>query len=179
MLDPDPTRSARAPLVPLALRIALFTVCVPGTVIGLIPWLMVRAKLATGLAWPVGVGWLGLVATIAGAAIYLVCAWEFGARGRGTPAPFDPPRRLVVTGLYRRVRNPMYVGVVLALLGESVLWQDRALAIYACALWAAFHLWVLLYEEPKLRRLFGPDFDAYRATVPRWLPRPAPRRASP
>jgi protein-S-isoprenylcysteine O-methyltransferase Ste14 len=110
-----------------------------------------------------------------GAAFYLWCAWEFAAAGLGTPAPIDPPKVLVARGLYRVVRNPMYVGVLLVLLGESLVFGSWALLRYAVLVWLCFHLFVVLYEEPALRRKFGASYEGYRKRVWRWTPRLPPR----
>src|SRR5262249_1425425 len=114
--------------------------------------------------------YLGLLPTVVGAVIYAWCAWEFARHGRGTPAPIDPPRELVVRGLYRYTRNPMYVGVVTMLLGEAVLFGSLALLEYAAAVFALFAGGGLLYEEPTLRAKFGDSYRRYCQTVPRWLP---------
>lgn len=111
-----------------------------------------------------------------GGAIMLRCVWDFAWTGRGTPAPFDPPRRLVVTGLYRYVRNPMYVGMGLFLAGEALLLPEirREMAIVIVLAWVAVTLFIILYEEPTLRRLFGDDYVAYCRSVRRWIPRLKP-----
>ena len=106
-----------------------------------------------------------------GAAALLWCVWDFASFGRGTPAPIDPPKKLVVRGLYRIVRNPMYVGGLLVLLGWLALYQTLALGLYALAVALGFHLWTVFYEEPHLRRVFGAQYDGYCARVGRWLPR--------
>jgi protein-S-isoprenylcysteine O-methyltransferase Ste14 len=111
----------------------------------------------------------------AGVAIYLWCAWDFATAGRGTPSPTDPPRALVERGLYRFSRNPMYVGVMLAALGQAAWALSPWTFVYAVALAILFHLRVVMYEEPVLRRSFGAAYDAYTARVPRWLGRRAPR----
>jgi len=147
-------------------KLLVFTVVVPGTVTLLVP-----SALLGGAPRPIAaIGWLGLLPIAAGAALYFRCAWDFGATGQGTPAPIDPPKRLVVRGLYRRVRNPMYEGVLLVLFGESLFFGSAALLRYALLVWAFFHMMVVLYEEPALRRQFGPEYDAYRGRVGRWLP---------
>jgi len=107
-----------------------------------------------------------------GLGVYLRCLWEFAARGRGIPAPLDHPKQLVVSGLYRYVRNPMYLGVLLVLLGEALFFQSTAFLLYALA-WLAFvHLNILLYEEPNLTRRFGDSYRHYQASVRRWIPGP-------
>jgi protein-S-isoprenylcysteine O-methyltransferase Ste14 len=154
--------------MPLVLRLAIFTALYPGTVTGLIPVLIL---IGTGNPAPhiSGVGGLGLVFILAGVGVYGWCAWDFATRGLGTPAPYDPPRRLVTSGLYRFTRNPMYVGILTLLAGEAMLWRSLPIAIYALAIFVAFHLRVLRYEEPVLQRQFGCDFDEYVRSVPRWL----------
>ncbi len=101
---------------------------------------------------------------------------EFALRGRGTPAPFDPPRRLVVTGLYRWVRNPMYVGMGVMLIGEALLIPQiaREMAALIAVLWIAVTLMVVKHEEPALRRTFGDDYAEYCRHVSRWIPRLRP-----
>jgi protein-S-isoprenylcysteine O-methyltransferase Ste14 len=155
----------------LLLKNLLFTVVVPGTVAVYVPRLLVESRtLAAGpalvLAWPL---------LVAGAAIYGWCVWDFAAFGRGTPAPIDAPKRLVVRGLYRYSRNPMYVGVLAVILGQAFLFGAPRLGSYAVVVGGCFHLFVVLYEEPHLARVFGAEYAAYRARVPRWLPSPGSR----
>ncbi len=127
-----------------------------------------------GAAPPRQAGWaqiLGAIATAAGAAIALWSILSFALVGRGTPAPFDPPRRLVVRGPYRHVRNPMYLGAGVALAGAALFYQSAPLLAYDAAFLLLMQGFVLLHEEPSLSRAFGPDYDAYRRTVRRWWPR--------
>jgi len=156
--------------MPLWLRSAIFTLFFPGSVAGLVPYL-----LATGVhRMPLSLGpgrWLGLLLFGLGVITYAATTWQFGTVGRGTPAPWDAPRDLVRTGLHAWVRNPMYLGVLLCILGEALLWQAGILILYAGVVWGVFHLRVVTYEEPVLRRTFGAVFDAYAGRVPRWLPR--------
>jgi protein-S-isoprenylcysteine O-methyltransferase Ste14 len=114
---------------------------------------------------------LGVLLVVSGAAIALACILTFALVGRGTPAPFDPPRRLVVRGPYRYVRNPMYLGAGLALGGAAILFQSSPLAFYAAGFLLVTHLFVLLYEEPALGRAFGEEYERYRREVSRWIPR--------
>lgn len=119
---------------------------------------------------------LGWIVVAIGAVIGLPCVWEFAWRGLGTPAPFDPPRRLVVTGPYRYVRNPMYVGMGIAIAGFAIVFPHGA-AIFLGELAAAFALvfaFIVVYEEPMLRRLFGDDYAEYCRNVRRWIPRLSP-----
>jgi protein-S-isoprenylcysteine O-methyltransferase Ste14 len=114
---------------------------------------------------------LGIIFVVNGLALAIACVLTFAFVGRGTPAPFDPPRTLVVRGPYRRVRNPMYIGAGTALLGAALFYRSLALAGYALVFLLITHLFVMLYEEPHLRRAFGAAYDDYLRTVPRWIPK--------
>lgn len=132
-----------------------------------------RLLAATGLTRPPAMGapeLLGALVVVLGAAIDLWCVLAFAFIGRGTPAPFDPPRALVVRGPYRFVRNPMYLGAGLALAGASAVLHSPALLGYLALLAVASHTFVVFYEEPTLARLFGADYGAYRHAVRRWTP---------
>jgi len=152
---------ARA-LVYATLFISLLLVLLPAQVLR---WAGVASPAATGPLRAVG-----MLLAVAGAALAVACVAAFAFVGRGTPAPFDPPRRLVVAGPYRVIRNPMYVGAGLALLGAALYFRSLALLAYLAALGLAAHLFVVLYEEPTLRRLFGTEYDAYCARTGRWWP---------
>lgn len=115
------------------------------------------------------VGVIGVLLIVVGVSVYAWCVWDFATFGRGTPAPIDAPKRLVVRGLYRTTRNPMYVGVLTTIAGWSVLFRSSTLALYGLAVAIGFHVFVTGYEEPHLARTFGADYEAYRAHVPRWL----------
>lgn len=106
-----------------------------------------------------------------GASISLRCVWDFIVRGDGTPAPIDPPRQLVIAGLYKYTRNPMYVGVLTVIVAEAILSSSLALLAYAGLLFLCFHAFVVFYEEPALQRRFGEDYAAYCGRVPRWVGR--------
>lgn len=155
----------------------VFTVVVPGTFGVYIPMAIVRRTGAqaggVGLFWLLGFGLL-----MAGALIYLICVMEFASRGRGTPAPIDAPKRLVVTGLYRYVRNPMYIGVLAVVMGWTCLARSLELLGYAALLALVFHTFIRLYEEPALRRQFGREYEQYCASVRRWIPRRADRQTA-
>ena len=155
----------------LLLKNVLFTLVVPGTVAFYFP-LLIAADLPPA-AGPRFLVALALLA--AGTAIYLWCVWDFATFGRGTPAPIDAPKRLVVRGLYRYVRNPMYVGVLTVLAGWMVLFGSPELIAYGLCVGIAFHLFVVLYEERRLGQLFGAEYHDYCARVGRWLPRIPPR----
>jgi protein-S-isoprenylcysteine O-methyltransferase Ste14 len=154
----------------LFLKILLFTVLVPGTVAGYIPWTLVR-DVPLGLTlWAIPAGFCSVL----GVAIYLWCAYDFGVAGRGTPAPIDAPKHLVVNGPYRYVRNPMYVGVMLVLAGWILLYRTDGLMNYTIGAFVFFNLFIFFYEEPHLQRLFGAEYTAYRLRAGRWLPRIRP-----
>lgn len=133
-----------------------------------------RILASAGIVWPEHIGALqilGALLLIAGAVVALACVLTFAFVGQGTPAPFDAPRRLVVAGPYRWVRNPMYIGAGLALLGAAIFFGSFGLALYTIAFWSAAHLVVLFYEEPVLRRRFGAEYEDYARTRHRWMPR--------
>lgn len=113
----------------------------------------------------------GMIIGAVGAAIAFWCIFTFALIGKGTPAPFDPPRRLVIKGPYRFVRNPMYIGAALALAGAALFYESFPVAIYAGVFLLAMHLFVVAYEEPTLRRTFGSEYDTYCRQVGRWWAR--------
>ena len=113
----------------------------------------------------------GMIVGTAGAVIALWCVFAFARIGKGTPAPFDPPRRLVIRGPYRFVRNPMYIGAALALAGAALFYESVPLLAYAVLFLVASHVFVVWYEEPTLRRTFGQEYEAYCRKVRRWWPR--------
>ena len=152
----------------LALRSLLFLVLIPGTVAGYIPWRVLRASRQLILPSFSINSALATTLAVLGVCVLLVCVWDFFQAGRGTLAPFDPPTRLVVRGLYRFTRNPMYNGVLVLLLGEAWFFHSSALFQYAVAIFIMFHLTVVIYEEPTLEMRFGESYRAYRAAVPRW-----------
>jgi protein-S-isoprenylcysteine O-methyltransferase Ste14 len=137
-------------------------------------YLPVEALSWAGVARPARLGLpqlAGIIATASGASLAVWCILTFAVIGRGTPAPFDPPRYLVERGPYRYVRNPMYLGASVALAGAALFYQTAALFAYAAAFLVLVHLFVVLYEEPTLRQAFGKDYDAYCRRVGRWWPR--------
>lgn len=121
------------------------------------------------------VGWAGAALTCVGGALAVWCIGTFVVLGKGTPAPFDPPRRLVIRGPYRFVRNPMYVGAFLALAGVAVVYRSLAVFGYATGLLLALHAFVVTYEEPTLRRSFGQAYERYCRETARWWPFSRPR----
>lgn len=152
---------------------ALFLVLAPGTVAGLLPWLITGWHAG---AVPAAIRVLGVVLIVAGGAAVVSAFVRFVIEGLGTPAPVAAPERLVVGGLYRYVRNPMYVAVLSCVVGQALLFGRASLWIYAVVVGAAMVAFVRLYEEPNLARKFGDDYEAYRRAVPGWRPRLRPWR---
>ena len=113
---------------------------------------------------------IGMIVGVIGALIALWCVFTFATIGGGTPAPFDPPRRLVIRGPYHFVRNPMYIGAGLALAGAALFYESTVLVLYLCVFFLVTHLFVIWYEEPTLRQNFREEYEAYCRRVRRWLP---------
>jgi len=153
---------------------ALFFVLAPGTVAGLIPWWITRWEFRQPFLDLEAIRVVGILLIVAGAPGLVDSFARFALQGLGTPAPIAPTENLVVTGLYRYVRNPMYVAVVVVILGQAVLFGDWRLIVYAMLVWLGFHAFVVGYEEPTLARRFGTRYDDFRANVPRWIPRLTP-----
>jgi len=159
-----------------ALGSLLFLVLAPGTIAGLIPWWITGWRMRTALMGLEPARWLGWALCALALALLLECFGRFAWLGGGTPAPVAPPQRLVVSGPYRRVRNPMYVAVTGLILGQALIFQSPALLVYGAAVALTFHAFVLAYEEPTLKRQFPDDYPAFFAAVPRWIPRLRPWR---
>jgi protein-S-isoprenylcysteine O-methyltransferase Ste14 len=155
----------------------VFLLVAPGTVAGLVPWLLSRWRLEPPLLGLSALRYFGIVLIVAGLPVLLDSFRRFAFQGRGTPAPVLPTERLVVTGLYRYVRNPMYVAVLSIVCGQGLLLGNARILAYAAIVWVAFHVFVVGYEEPTLRRTFGAEYMAFCANVPRWLPRLRPWRS--
>ncbi len=154
----------------------LFFLAAPGVVAGLVPWWISGWQMrAPFLGWQsLRVAGVALIAL--GAPVLLDSFVRFALQGRGTPAPVLPTEHLVVTGLYRFVRNPMYVGVLAVIFGQGLLLGDARVLRYGAVVWLAFFLFVIGYEEPTLRRTFGEEYERFCANVPRWVPRLRPWR---
>jgi len=153
---------------------ALFFVIAPVTVAGLVPWWISRWRVEISV-WP-PLRLVGGLLVIAGALVLLDSFARFALQGFGTPAPVFPTRHLVVTGLYRYVRNPMYVAIIATIAGQLLILGNPRLLEYGVVVWLGFHLFVIAYEEPKLRSAFGPEYERFCAGVPRWIPRHTPWR---
>ena len=152
------------------LKTLIFLIIAPGFLAVLVPYRL----LTSGAKRPFDIGSLnlaGLPLIALGAAGLLWCFWDFATFGKGTPAPTDPPKVFVSRGLYRWVRNPMYVAIAFILTGEALFFESGTLLGYAFFIWLCQHLFVLLYEEPALKKKFGPEYESYLKSVPRWIPK--------
>jgi protein-S-isoprenylcysteine O-methyltransferase Ste14 len=150
-------------------RTLIFTIVVPGFWTVAMPYWLLPRGTRPNVRGAGAAGWLLIVA---GITLYFACAfWAFALRGKGTPAPIDPPKKLVVEGPYSVVRNPMYWSVASVMLGEATVFQSLVLAELTVAFFAGVNVFVLLYEEPVLKRKFGAEYEEYCRRVPRWFPR--------
>ena len=156
---------------------AVFLVLAPGVVAGLAPWWLTGWRM--GAAFPAPVEITGAVLAAAGAAVLLTAFAQFAMQGRGTPAPSAPTEQLVVRGLYRYVRNPMYLAVLAIITGQALLLSRPILFGYAAAVALAFIAFVYGYEQPTLTRRYGAQYQAYQRAVPGWRPRLPPARKTP
>lgn len=154
----------------LFLRNLIFTILQPGMVAGLIPYLILRNKVDDPFSGPLDFYKVfGVLLFLTGLIIVFDCIIRFAIQGQGTLSPADPTKKLVITGLYKFSRNPMYVGVLLLLTGESIFFHPNSLWIYSLFIFCMFHLFVLFVEEPRLRRDFGEEYDQYCQKVRRWI----------
>ena len=152
----------------------VFFVVAPGTVAGWAPYWLTSWRMQPPLVDLPGVRVAGAMLVALGLASLVESFVRFATVGFGTPAPIAPPTRLVVSGQYRHVRNPMYVAILAMLIGQSLILGSTVLLLYALAVWFIFNAWVLIYEEPKLTAQFGPSYQVYRENVRRWWPRLRP-----
>lgn len=148
-----------------------FLLLAPGLVAGLVPWWLSHWHLQPPLLGLSAFRLAGVLLIAAGVPVILDSFARFALQGLGTPAPVLPTKHLVITGLYRYVRNPMYVGVTSTILGQGLLLGSKRILDYGFVVWLAFHLFVLAYEEPRLRSTFGGEYAEFRSNVPRWIPR--------
>jgi len=154
-----------------AIKTLVFIVVVTGFAIVVIPIFLAGLPLPWS-ALKLGIfRFTGIIPIIAGSFLYLWCAFDFTFTGKGTPVPIDPPKKLVVNGAYRFVRNPMYIGIMMILIGESVLFESAVLLLYGIACFAGFCLFVGFYEEPVLKRKFNRSYIDYCHNVPGWIPK--------
>lgn len=154
----------------LLLKNLLFTLLVPGFVVGWVPLHWFERHPTWPAVWR-GPQYAAVVLGGIGCAAFLSCQWLFATRGQGTPAPFDPPKKFVRRGLYKWVRNPMYLAIFTLIGAEALFLPSWHIAVYLVLLMCLIHVWVLLYEEETLRQNFGAMYEDYRRDVPRWLPR--------
>ena len=162
----------------LGVRNLVMIAVFPGTVTVYIPYRLLAPVAISGpAAWSVG-QYLGVVLMLLGAGILLKCVWSFAHIGRGTLAPFDETRSLFIVGLYKYVRNPMYAGILVILLGEAIFFWSDPLLIYSVTMFALFDVIIIGYEENRLRRKYGDEYRPYYTAVGRWLPGRAYRDTS-
>jgi protein-S-isoprenylcysteine O-methyltransferase Ste14 len=159
-----------AGMLSLLLRNLFFTLLQPGVVAGLVPYLLLRSRWGVLMDMPFTIlQYIGILLFATGLAIMLDCILRFALEGKGTLSPVDPTRELVASGLYRFSRNPMYVGVMLMLFGESVFSQSIYLSLYSLFIFILFNLFIILVEEPRLKRDFGDAYEQYSEKVRRWI----------
>jgi len=149
----------------------VFVIVVPGTVVVYVPFRLSGWQIAAPFFSMGAIRWAGVLLAACAVPVFTDFILRFVREGRGTPAPVAPTRHLVVHGTFRYVRNPGYVAVVALLVGQALFFGSTAVLLYALGVLAAFHLFVVLYEEPTLRRQFGAEYEAYCRRVPRWIPR--------
>jgi protein-S-isoprenylcysteine O-methyltransferase Ste14 len=157
---------------------AVFFLVGPGIVVGLIPWLLTGWQVREPAPYWAPMRVLGVILLVAGLIVLVQAFVRFVVEGFGTPVPVAAPDRLVVGGLYRYVRNPMYVAILAAIVGQALLLGRLGLLLYAAAVWTISAAFVRWYEEPTLTRRFGAEYEAYRRAVPAWWPRLRPWKPS-
>jgi protein-S-isoprenylcysteine O-methyltransferase Ste14 len=150
-----------------ALKSLLFFIVAPGMVAGYLPLVLFRTgpRIDTGI-----LAYLAVPLWLVGGTLLVWSFWNFLHEGSGTPAPIDPPKELVVMGFYRYMRNPMYTGILAILSGYFLWFGYGSLLVYGAIVFLAFHVFVKYYEEPTLNQKFGPAYEEYCRTVPRWIP---------
>ena len=152
----------------------IFLLVAPGTLAGLIPWWITGWRLPPFQPFYSVVQIAGGLLAAAALGVLVESFARFAWKGLGTPAPVFPTQHLVVSGMYRFVRNPMYVAVTSAILGQALIFASLDLVIYSAIVWVGFHIFVVAYEEPTLRKTFGAEYETFCANVPRWIPRLTP-----
>jgi len=156
-------------LLSLFFRNLFFTILQPGIVAGLVPYLIVKEK-ENDFGHPLLLyHYIAIFLFMAGILITLSCIINFAKKGKGTLSPADPTKKLVIAGLYKYSRNPMYIGVMLVLIGESVFFQQINLWIYTATILIAFNLFIIFFEEPRLRKDFGTAYELYCKKTRRWI----------
>lgn len=149
----------------------LYTLAVPGSITVLVPYLLLTLRLRL-IPMQLGIFYIsGWLLICVGTVLYLWAAWGLTFTGKGTPSPISPPKMLVVRGPYRMMRNPMYGGILLVLLGEAIYFQEVILIVYSCLIFLSFNRYILNIEEPGLTKKFGANYRLYCHAIPRWLPK--------
>ena len=163
-------------MLSLLIRNLFFTIIQPGVIVGLIPVVILGDKLKVYYSLILRfsnflglIVFAGMIVCMLGFVIMLFCILSFAILGRGTLSPLDPTKKLVVSGFYRYSRNPMYIGVLTILIGEALLFQSVELGIYTLIVFVAFHFYILLFEEPRLTKVFGEEYKKYCEQVRRWV----------
>jgi protein-S-isoprenylcysteine O-methyltransferase Ste14 len=157
-------------MLSLFLRNLFFTILQPGLVAGLIPYWIIKPKIKNTFTLPLNwYRYAGVIVFVTGFIIMINCIATFAIKGRGTLSPADPTKHLVATGLYKFSRNPMYIGVMLILTGEAIFFKYADLWIYALLVFIAFNAFIILHEEPRLKRDFGNGYKNYCRKVRRWI----------
>ncbi len=157
-------------MVSLLLRNLFFTILQPGLVAGLVPYLILRWQGRSLVPEKMGaVEIAALVTGVVGLIIMIACILRFAYEGKGTLSPLDPTKRLVVKGLYRYSRNPMYVGLMMILISQAAFWRSLPLAVYVVVVFIGLNLFIMIHEEPRLHREFKEEYKNYIAEVRRWL----------
>lgn len=157
---------------------AVFFVVAPLLLSGFVPWWITRWEFRSAFFGYELTRTIGLLLIFSGVPGIVDSFARFALQGLGTPAPVAPTQKLIVTGLYRYARNPMYISVIAIIFGQALLLSDQRLLWYGVLFFLACHIFVVVYEEPTLRHSFGNEYEAYRANVPRWIPRLTPWRIS-
>ena len=157
-------------MLSLFLRNLLFTALQPGLVTGLFPYLILKSRSPELFSGSFGLlQFLGIFLFVTGTAVLIDCIIRFAIQGEGTLSPADPTKKLVVSGLYKYSRNPMYWGVMMMLIGETLFFESKELWMYTLFIFITFYLFIVLVEETRLRKDFGQDYEAYRKKVRRWI----------
>ena len=155
--------------VRLVLKAIFFMLLFPGTVTSLVPYLIIRSRGVDELPGLNVLTIFSLITGVIGITMLLYRIWEFAFYGKGTLSTIDPPKVLVVRGLYKHTRNPMYLAVVCILVSEAIFFRSRDILLYAVIIFLIFHLFVIFYEEPHLRKIFGERYEKYFSLIPRWV----------
>jgi protein-S-isoprenylcysteine O-methyltransferase Ste14 len=157
-------------MISLYLRNLFFTILQPGVVAGLVPYLLIRVDEKEKILQSFQIlQYTGIFLFVIGFLIMMNCILNFAIHGKGTLSPADPTKQLVIAGLYKYSRNPMYVGVILMLIGEAFFFQSGRLCIYSILIFLVFHLFIVFFEEPRLKKDFGAEYDQFCNKVRRWV----------